>query len=213
MRAFRKFADVLAVILHPALLGLFIFLFLTLDDFSGKQTLSASFAEIFFLLLIPLSPGYFRKWNYLNLNRKKRGTLLLICFISYLGLLVYFVLLTPFMGDLIYLTVFCVIDIFILLLINLIFKISFHANAVGIILGYTIISFLFARAFGIFPALSWLIGIVALNICLLIVLWQRFVSKSHTVKEIFLGFLSGAILIWSDSYWKVSDHLLSLISK
>lgn len=191
----RKFADILAVLFHPVFMGtavLLVFL-ASISDLTTAVYLKAIGLILLFTLVVPVAATYFLHKDIHLQYRKQRFLPLLATLASHMAL--YFFLKPDFSENLPMIGVVLLsINLVVLLLFTTFIKASMHANAIAIVLC------LFALAYGIIgalepvPPLFYIIATIA-SILFGIVIWQRVVSKAHTVAELVAGFFSGLITI------------------
>ncbi|MGZ5303439.1 MAG: hypothetical protein ACXWDO_04955, partial [Bacteroidia bacterium] len=144
---------------------------------------------LLFALIIPVAATYFLHRDIHLKHRTQRFLPLAITLASHVAL--YF-FLRPLYGEKLLLigVVLLSINLVVLLAFTVFIKASMHANAIAVVLS------LFALAYGIIsalepvPLLFYLILFIVL-ILFVVVIWQRIISKAHTIKELVIGFVSG----------------------
>lgn len=187
----RKIADILAVIFHPVFMGTAILLIFAAkkDDLPFYSYLFSSGMILLFSLIIPVAATYFLHKDIHLKQRKQRFLPLAVTLASHIAL--YFSVRQFYSEKLLMIGIVLLsINLVVLLVFTLFIKASMHANAITIVLS------LFALAYGIISALepvSPIFYVVLLLVLMLfgVIIWQRLVSRAHTVKELLAGFLSG----------------------
>lgn len=197
-KSILKFANVLAIVLHPLFLFFYGYLIIALGEYKEIKSDAFLLMGLGFLLavLIPIVSSYFLTKDLFLKERHKRYLPLLITLVSY-GLLLFLQEILSSentIGILRLYTIIGAVNVLFLLLITLKYKISLHSNAFGI---WTALLFVFlsvAFAFEVESlALYYVVSFVLLT-AFSLVIWQRFVSGAHSWLQIISGYMLGFIL-------------------
>jgi hypothetical protein len=188
MKAMRKIADVLAVIFHPVFL-FFYWVILPPEEPMKWRTQIVITAFLLTVILPIIFARFFSRDIFLK-EQKTRWFPLLGAIVAYSIM----ALLAKYHWEEEDIYWGCLLVLFCLLLLcagTLFLKVSFHAAGFGAVLNYLLLAFIFGLSLGLgFSAKD--ISIFALILLIIIVvLWQRVQSKSHTAPEIITGLFIG----------------------